>query len=417
MKKRVTAVFLMMAILISSCFVFRTSANAASSTLENQKNARESELAKLKKDKEAIAKSLAEAKSKTNEQARAVELMYEEIEICQQEIDTISALIDEYFALAKEKEQEIEEITARMKKNFEYFSRRFELAQLNGNITMIDYVLGSDGPADIISRTEQIKYMFEYDKKLLESLNNDKLELEAAKQEINDALDKCSEQKAEYETKVAELNEKIKEADAFLAQLKEDQNKQQEYYDALAKQTAAKEKELDNINARIKAENEARAKANIPSGNGGGNSGNGGNGNTGNGGGNTGNANWHGIWPVSNAYKNAISQYFKGSAHSGLDIHTYGVRNRVPALSVLAGTVVRTGMYASWGNLVVVQHDNGYQTYYAHLDTILVSNGQRVSQGQQVGLVGSTGNSTGAHLHFCVVTPGGVRVDPLPYIN
>ena len=100
-----------------------------------------------------------------------------------------------------------------------------------------------------------------------------------------------------------------------------------------------------------------------------------------------------------------------------MDIHTYGLNDRVPALSVLDGTVIRTGMYASWGNLVVVEHDNGYQTYYAHLARILVSNGQRVSQGQQVGLIGSTGNSTGPHLHICVVTPSGARVDPLPYIS
>ncbi len=409
MRKRITAVVLTVAILFSSCLVFQTSANAATS-LQNQKNAKESELANLKKDKAAVAQSLAEAKSKANEQARVVELMYEEIGICQQEIDTTNDLINEYFALAQEKEKEIEEINARMDKNFELFYQRLEFAQISGNLSQIDFILGADDFSEILARTEIVKDILDNDRALIEKLESDRKEVEAAKAEIEVALQKCEEQKLILEDKITELNDKVAAADAYLAQLQADQNNQQAYYDAAAKKVAAKEKELDVINNQIKAQAAAQNQSS-------GNSGNSGSSSGGNSGGNYSSADWHGIWPVSNSYKNAISQYFKGSAHSGIDIHTYGVRNRVPALSVLSGTVVRTGMYASWGNLVVVQHDNGYQTYYAHLDTILVSNGQRVSQGQQVGLIGSTGNSTGAHLHMCVVTPSGVRVDPLPYIR
>lgn len=404
MKKRLTAAILALVMLFSSCVLFRTSFYAAS--LNDQKNSLQSRLKILEKDKAAASSALAEAKKKANEQARVVELMYEEIDLCQQELDTLSELIEEYQSLKEEKEREIEEINKRMDRNFELFRRRLVFAQESGDMTLIDFILGSSDISDILSRSEQVNDMLEYDRKLIESLVSDRDEVEAAKLEIEEAIAKCAEQQEIYELKKVELQEKVDTANAYLAQLKEDQATQQLAYETVAKKQSDAEKELDRIQAQIKAENEAKARANASSGNNGGS----GSGNTG-----TSSAAWRSnTWPV--AGRCAISQYFKGSAHSGLDIHTYGANGTVPAVSVLAGTVVRTGMYASWGNLVVVQHDNGYQTYYAHLARILVSNGQRVSEGQTLGMVGTTGNSTGPHLHICVVTPAGVRVDPLPYL-
>ena len=73
------------------------------------------------------------------------------------------------------------------------------------------------------------------------------------------------------------------------------------------------------------------------------------------------------------------------------------------------------GWLGGYGNLVVVDHGNGLSTAYAHASSILVSVGQSVSQGQTVSLVGSTGHSTGPHLHF-EVRVNGVAVDPLPYL-
>ena len=417
MKKRVTAAILTALILLVSCFSFHSSFYAAN--LYQQKSSLESDLTRLRNDKKALANSLAEAKSRTNEQQRVVDLMYEEINVCQQEIDMLTALINEYYALAKEKERQIEEINARMEKNFELFSKRLVFAQESGDMSLIDFILGSSDISDILSRSEQVNDMLEYDRKLIESLVSDKKEVEDAKLEIEEALKKCDEQQKEYETKVAELNTKMEEADAYLKKLETEQAEHQNDYDVKAMEASIKEKELDSINSQIRAEEKRQAEAAAAAAAAAARQNSGGNG-----GSQTvnpvpssgGPSDWKGIWPVSNAYKNAISQYFH-SGHSGMDIHTYGVRNRVPALSVLGGTVVRCGSYSSWGNLVVVHHDNGYETYYAHLDTILVSMGQRVSQGQQVGLIGSTGQSTGAHLHICVVTPGGVRVNPLPYIT
>ena len=123
------------------------------------------------------------------------------------------------------------------------------------------------------------------------------------------------------------------------------------------------------------------------------------------------------IWPTSS---HRINSYFGGrkifgsySYHSGLDIHaTYG--EAIKAAD--GGTVTKAGYSGSYGNLVVITHDNGTQTYYAHNSSIVVSVGQKVYQGQTIAKAGSTGRSTGVHCHF-EVRVRGTAVNPLNYLR
>lgn len=98
--------------------------------------------------------------------------------------------------------------------------------------------------------------------------------------------------------------------------------------------------------------------------------------------------------------------------HTGLDIATY---YGAPVKAADGGLVTYSGWQGSYGKLVVVTHDNGTKTYYAHNSSLAVSVGQRVYQGQVVAYAGSTGNSTGVHCHFGVVV-GGKYVNPLAYL-
>jgi len=117
------------------------------------------------------------------------------------------------------------------------------------------------------------------------------------------------------------------------------------------------------------------------------------------------------IWPCDGVVVSGFGMRW-GRMHEGIDIGcAYGTPNRAAA----AGTVIYAGWLGGYGNLVVVDHGNGLSTAYAHASSILVSVGQSVSQGQTVSLVGSTGNSTGPHLHF-EVRINGIAVDPLPYL-
>ena len=102
----------------------------------------------------------------------------------------------------------------------------------------------------------------------------------------------------------------------------------------------------------------------------------------------------------------------RSGAHTGLDISS---PTGTPVKAAASGTVIWAGYKGSLGNLVVVSHSNGVQTYYGHCSKIYVSSGQSISQGQTISAVGSTGNSTGPHLHF-EIRVNGVAYNPQNYV-
>jgi len=117
------------------------------------------------------------------------------------------------------------------------------------------------------------------------------------------------------------------------------------------------------------------------------------------------------IWPVDGPVVSGFGVRW-GRMHEGIDIAaTIGT----PIRAAASGTVIHAGWLGGYGNLVVVDHGDGLATAYAHASAILVGVGQQVSQGDTLSLVGSTGNSTGPHLHF-EVRVNGSAVDPLLYL-
>ena len=102
----------------------------------------------------------------------------------------------------------------------------------------------------------------------------------------------------------------------------------------------------------------------------------------------------------------------RSGAHTGLDI---GASSGTPVKAAASGTVIWAGYKGSLGNLVVISHSNGVQTYYGHCSKIYVATGQAISQGQTISAVGSTGNSTGPHLHF-EIRVNGVAYNPQNYV-
>ncbi|MGH3134018.1 MAG: murein hydrolase activator EnvC family protein [Gaiellaceae bacterium] len=117
------------------------------------------------------------------------------------------------------------------------------------------------------------------------------------------------------------------------------------------------------------------------------------------------------IWPVNGTVVSGYGMRW-GRMHEGIDITA---STGTPIWAAAAGTVIYAGWLGGYGNLVVVDHGNGLSTAYAHASAILVAVGQSVAQGETVSLVGSTGNSSGPHLHF-EVRVNGVAVDPLLYL-
>ena len=113
------------------------------------------------------------------------------------------------------------------------------------------------------------------------------------------------------------------------------------------------------------------------------------------------------IRPLNTGY---VSQGYS-SSHQAVDI---AAPTGTAVHAAAGGTVTYASWYSTYGNCVIIDHGNGKQTLYAHLSEIDVKVGQKVSQGSTIGLVGSTGNSTGPHLHF-EVRVGGQKVNPFSY--
>jgi murein DD-endopeptidase MepM/ murein hydrolase activator NlpD len=117
------------------------------------------------------------------------------------------------------------------------------------------------------------------------------------------------------------------------------------------------------------------------------------------------------VWPVSGPITSGFGTRW-GRMHEGIDI---AVPSGTPVHAAASGTVIYAAWMTGYGNLVVLDHGNGLATAYAHNSSLLVSVGQHVSQGQTISLSGSTGHSTGPHVHF-EVRVNGVAVDPLGYL-
>ena len=117
------------------------------------------------------------------------------------------------------------------------------------------------------------------------------------------------------------------------------------------------------------------------------------------------------IWPTTTT--RISSNYGKRRGHSGVDIDgEYGD----PVWAAKDGTVVSAGYNGTYGNEVVIDHGDNLKTRYAHMQTICVKSGDKVTVGDKIGEEGSTGNSTGSHLHFEVIL-NGRQVNPMSYIK
>ncbi|WP_282155254.1 peptidoglycan DD-metalloendopeptidase family protein [Cytobacillus gottheilii] len=119
------------------------------------------------------------------------------------------------------------------------------------------------------------------------------------------------------------------------------------------------------------------------------------------------------VWPASGGYVSSKLGYRWGKLHKGIDIARPSNRTIKAADN---GIVVSAGWDGGYGNKIIIDHQNGYRTVYAHLDSMSVSSGQTVQKGSGIGVMGSTGHSTGIHLHFELYKNGSLQ-DPLNYVR
>ena len=307
-----------------------------------------------------------------------------------------------YNELIAQKAVEVDEAKDRENVQLQRYRTRIRAMEENGTLNYIALILKANNLGELLTAIDDIAEIIESDRALekqyiaaREETEQVKADYEAYKAEQEANMAALEAEKAQLEAELEEANELIRQ---ITENLETEQGALQEIENAY---NAADEKVnqlVAELEAQRAAEEEARRKAEEEARQSQGGGGYGG----GTGGGTvTGSGNF--IWPVSCTYITSCVGYRyhpvsgEWKYHSGMDIGcSYG--DTVWASD--SGTVCIAGENGGYGNCVMIDHGNGYYTLYGHLSSIAVSYGQTVSQGQTVGYVGSTGVSTGPHLHF-----------------
>ena len=362
----------------------------ASAVTQAEIDAMKEEANSLKQQQEEIQDQLDSlAADRENAMARKT-LLEQQINATRAEINTIAAQIAKYDELIAQKQEELSQAEAEEQAQYELFCERVRYMEEQGEVSYWSILFSSKDFADLLDNAMMVEEIMDYYNQVMdqlialrEQIEEDKAELETARQEQQDA-------KAEQEAAQANLQAQESEVDALLSQIS---NQEDELEAREAQLRAASDAATAEIAA---AERELAAQiANVPSESG-------------------------FLWPLPGRYN--LSSLFgsrkhpitgKANNHTGIDIPA---SSGTSILAAKSGVVTTSTYNNSYGNYVVVSHSDGTSTLYAHMVRRNCSKGDTVSQGQVIGYVGTTGSSTGNHLHF-EVRVNGSRVDPINYFT
>ncbi len=314
-------------------------------------------------------------------------------------LDEVNAKIDQLESEISETEEKLQQAEADKEEQYKAMKLRIQYMYEHNDYTYIEMLLTSGSMGEFLNKFEYINKISEYDREMLETyqetintittsklkLEEDKEELVTSQQSLQDQKDALEIVQNEKSAQLATLNANKASQQAYMKQLEEDEKKL--------------DREVNSIIAKIQAE-ESSGKAPTNKYDGG-----------------------KFKWPtvstrITSPYGDMED---RSSPHKGVDIGAVSIG--VPGDAVYAaydGKVViahrQSEYYSTAGNYVMIYHGNGLYTRYLHLDSLSVSVGQQVTKGQKVGLMGNTGNSFGAHLHFDV-NLNGSYVNPMTYFN
>lgn len=344
----------------------------------------------------------------------------------EQKIDQARATIEEMNGKIKELEARLSLSEEKYQGTIDAFKERLKALYVSGGSSLgtLEILLDSESLSEFFTRQELVEVMAQRDQSMLDQLDAYMAETQSDREELVAAQQEVADSKKAIEAAQDELEVLYEENDLLVASLEGQQAQAQEQIAANEAEDAELQAQLEALIAeRNRQEEEKRQQAlqNQQVQNGGSD---GGEGATQPSGG-TGvepvtpglQSGFSPIWPLPGVGVGSVTghfgdMYFNGP-HNGLDI---GAGYGTPIVAAQAGEVISAQYHWSWGNNVLIWHNETFSTRYAHMSSIAVSAGQYVEQGQIIGYVGSTGESFGNHLHFEVYY-GGSRVDPDPYLG
>ncbi len=370
------------------------------------------------------AKELAEQKEALQEEIQQMEgdkaatierkvALDQQISLTQQEIDNVTALIQEITLQINVQQEALDEAMAQEEEETELYSKRVRVLEESGTVSYLGVLLQADSFADFLDRLTMISEILDYDQSVMEDLENTREEIQEQKAAIEDSKQEQAQYKDELAEKQEELEGQYEEATQLIESINNEISAAEQ---AVAEQEAAEadlQNEIAELVAQAEKEEEERLRreawekqqqslAN---------------------GGNSGDSPYTStsfIWPLP-GYYNITSPFGMRfhptlhvyKLHTGTDI---GAPRGTRILAAAPGTVITAGYNRAYGNYVVIHHGNGTQTLYAHMSQIYTSKGATVSAGDLIGGVGMTGYATGNHLHFEVII-NGTQVNAMQYFS
>jgi peptidoglycan hydrolase CwlO-like protein len=309
-----------------------------------------------------------------------------------------TAAVEETKVAIVELQEEIKVTKERIDKRNDLLKERARNYQLTGGmVSYLDVLMGSKSFSDFIDRANAVAVFMEADQEILKQHEEDKKSLETNQAKVEEELASLETMVAELEKMEQQLNAQRAEKNRLLATLEQQEEEIHDHKLGLEEEKQLLAAQVSAIQQAIKQEQDRLAAAAAAAT---------ANNNQSSGGGPTTAPPSSGSWvqPANGIFTSGFGtrpDFRPGEFHNGVDIANRA--SNVPIWAAADGVVIESKYHYSWGNVIFVAHSVNGQTYttiYAHLEDRLVSAGATVKAGQQIGIMGTTGDSTGQHLHF-----------------
>ncbi len=363
----------------------------ASAVTQEEIDALQKELDGMSEEKARLEKELKSLQSDKSAALAKKTNIDKQIDVLQSEIRSVEKLIAEYESLIEQTEQKIRDNEEEEARQYEKFCTRVRSMEERGTVSYWSVLFHSASFTELLSAMDFISEIMDSDQKVIDDLRALREQIEQEKASLEASLAGQEQAKESLLGKRSELKEQQAAAEKVVAELKANEKQYKQVISEMDAELDRQQEEIVRLSRELARQN-----------------------------GDTTETYGGYIWPCSSKYiTSPLGARYTGIAgastnHAGIDIGRVGYTTK--AVAAKAGTVIVSSYNKYRGNYVVVSHGSGNTTTYQHLSSRSVNVGDYVAQGQVVGITGSTGVSSGPHLHF-EITEGGSIINPLNYLT
>lgn len=397
--------FVLAFVMAASLFVGFIPTTASAKVTQSEIDDLKSQKAALSEQSASYEATINSLKNKKNAQVELKTALDSKLALTNQQIMNLEEQIKLHDALIERKTQEVDEAQKTADEQLEKYKKRVRAMEESGRYNYFEVLFGANSIGEFLSLIDDIGDIMQSDKDLEESYKQSVTNLKTVKAEYEEAQAELKQNKVECAQLKDQLQMDITQAASVITSLQSEINDNASVLSELDSQESALQSQIQSKVKQLNEQKKAEEEANRNNNNNGGNN---------NGGSTIGTGNL--VWPSYCTYITSrqgprvhpITGEYKN--HGGTDI---GASYGSAIYAADSGKIVSSsdGWNGGWGNYVMIDHGNGMQTLYAHMSSRAVSVGQTVKRGQTIGYVGSTGMSTGPHLHFEMYVNGS-RIDP-----